>query len=76
MITDYKDVSIEGDCGTFTLKYTPLCKGGKPQTVRLEASAESDDEDDKTKDVEAAARFEAASILECKVSDLPPTEWL
>ena len=47
----FKNVSLEGDCGIFTLKYTPTCKGGKPQEYRLDADEETD------------ARFEAAALM-------------
>lgn len=63
LANNFKDVRLIGDCGVFTLEYTPLCTHGKPQELSLDA------------DSEAEARHEASVILECKEEELPETEW-
>ncbi len=60
----YEDVVLTGDCGHFTLKYTPRCDGGKTQHLVLDAEEEGD------------VLFEAASILQCDESELPEIAWL
>ena len=58
----YKNVELVGDSDQFTLIYTPDIKGGKAQSMRLDA------------DTEADALFEASQFLGCKEKDLQ-VEW-
>jgi hypothetical protein len=61
-VPGYRDVQIVGDCGTFTLTYTPDRPSGRPQTLTLDAGDES------------AALFEVSSLLECD-EKLLTVEW-